>query len=114
MFNMGILNFINSIRNTDKYIEIIYLKGGCYKFHLLLNKFFNTCKPYINENKNHVITQYKGKFYDITGEIIDAVYKKNYTLMTKKDKNIAEEWNFYKNNVLSFGECKVCGEPITL
>jgi hypothetical protein len=60
------LRFINAIRQTDRYISDIYLNGACYQFHLLLKTFFPECEPYISKEKDHVITKYAGRYYDIT------------------------------------------------
>ena len=70
---MDILLFITILRESDRYIETIYLNGGCYQFHLILKTFFSDCVAYINKDKDHVITLYKGNYYDITG-IVDGTY----------------------------------------
>ena len=66
---MGISDFIEELNHTDEYIHHIYSKGGCYRFHILLSKMFKGCTPYISGTKNHIITRYKGKFYDVYGEV---------------------------------------------
>ena len=45
----GMLRFIDALRQTDKYIEMIYMNGACYQFHLLLKTFFPESKPYITK-----------------------------------------------------------------
>ena len=102
--------FIKAIRQTDKYIEMIYMNGACYQFHLLLSAFFQDCIPFINHEKNHVITKYQDKFYDITGEVSGD----NYTQMTQSEIDMAGEWSFYKTKVIEIGECPVCGESIVI
>ena len=104
------LQFINAIRQTDKYIEMIYMNGACYQFHILLRTFFPASEPHINKEKNHVITKYTGKYYDITGEVSG----KNYTAMTKSDIEMAKKWSFYKTKVIQIGECPHCEEPIVI
>ena len=108
--NISILQFINALRKTDRYIEIIYMEGACYQLHLLLKELFPEAKPYINKEKNHVITEYLGKFYDITGEVSGD----NYTLMIDNDVREAHKWSFHKNKVLKIKECPVCGEFIVI
>ena len=103
-----ILQFINALRKTDKYIEMIYLNGACYQFHLLLKTFFPKSKPYISKEKDHVITKYNGKYYDITGEILGNWY----TPMTEIEIDMASRWNFHRTKVIQIGECPRCGEPI--
>jgi hypothetical protein len=104
------IKFINAIRKSDKYIEMIYMNGGCYQFHLLLKTFFPDCTPFINADKNHVITKHEGKFFDITGEVSGD----NYSKMTESDIDIAKEWSFHKTKVIQISKCPVCGEPIVI
>jgi hypothetical protein len=104
----GMLQFINEIRKTDRYIEIIYMNGACYQFYLLLNKFFPGSKPYISKAKDHVITKYNGNYYDITGEVSGNWY----TPMTEIEIDMASRWSFHRIKVIQIGECPHCGEPI--
>ena len=106
-----ILDFINNLRVTDRYIKYIYLNGGCYQFHLLLKKIYPSAVAYISDHKNHIVTKYRGKFYDIMG-IVDNV--DGYTKLTEEEKRIVENWSFHKYNLLKLTECPSCDEPITL
>lgn len=106
----GMLRFINTIRQTDKYIEMIYMNGACYQFHLLLKTFFHESKPYISKEKDHVITRYSGKYYDITGEVSGNWY----TPMTESEIDMASAWSFHKTKVIQIGECPHCEEPIVV
>ena len=105
---MTIKNFLNLL-NSDKYIETIYLNGNCYKLYLLLNKLFPGSKPYINKEKNHIVTKFKNKFYDITGEVNGEFHELN-----KNDLENVIKWSFYKNNCLSIMECPFCEEQILI
>ena len=107
---MDILEFIKAISQTDPYIKMIYLNGACYKFHLLLKKNFPGAEPFISPIKDHVITKYKGKYYDITGKVC----RKRYTLMTKRDIDIASQWSFHRTRVIQISECPCCEEPIVI
>lgn len=107
---MNILNFINALRETDRYIETIYTRGGCYRFHLLLKQMYPECEPMINVSKDHVATLYEGRLYDING----VVQQEIWTPMTQEDIWEAEKWSFAKHNWLSLGECPHCGEEITI
>ena len=102
----GMLNFISALRNTDRYIEMIYLNGSCYQLHLLLKKYFN-CEPLINLEKNHVVTKFKGKLFDITGEV-----KGEYLPMSDKDVEKASQWSFHRTKMIQMCECQFCEEPI--
>lgn len=106
---MKLPEFIEELRNTDIYIQHIYTEGGCYKFHMLLSKMYNNCIPYISEQKNHIITRYKNKYYDITGEVYDL---EGYTQLTIEEKLMVEQWSFHKKNLLKLTECPACDEPI--
>jgi hypothetical protein len=75
----------------------------------LLSKLFRGSKPYISQRKNHIITKYKKKYYDINGEVNNL---DGYTLLTIEEKLIVERWSFHKNNLLQLTECPVCDEPI--
>lgn len=104
------LFLINSIRETDRYIEMIYMNGACYQFHLLLKTFFPESSPYISKEKDHVITKYAGRYYDITGEVSGN----GYTPMTESEIDMASGWSFHRTKVIQIGECPACGEPIVV
>lgn len=106
----GILRFINALRQTDRYIEMIYMNGACYQFHLLLKTFFPESKPYISKEKDHVITKYAGRYYDITGEVSGNWY----TPMTESEIDMASGWSFHRTKVIQIGECPHCEEPIVV
>lgn len=107
---MKLIDFIDELRNTDPYIHHIYTQGGCYKFHVLLSKMYKGCIPYISPHKNHIITRYKNKYYDIYGEVTNV---DGYTLLTIEEKLMVENWSFHKNNLLLLTDCPNCDEPIT-
>jgi hypothetical protein len=102
-----ILYFINSLRKTDLYILPIFVQGGCYQFYILLSKIFNGCEPYINSDKNHVVTKYKGKFYDINGIVSGSFYP-----LSEEDVKMCKKWSFARNYLLQIKECPNCEEPI--
>lgn len=107
---MNILTFIDELRNTDGYIQHIYTKGGCYRFHLLLSKMYRDTTPYISENLDHIITRYKGKFYDINGEVtcLDG-----YSKLREEEIRMVEGWSFHLHNLIVLNECPHCEEPLT-
>ena len=80
--------FIESLRNTDDYIQHIYTKGGCYKFHLLLKKLYKGCTPYISQRKDHIITLHEGKYYDIYGEVSHV---EGFTKLTKEELDLVNQ-----------------------
>lgn len=105
----GMLFLIDSIRETDRYIADIYLNGGCYQFHLMLKKFAPESEARITKERNHIVTYFKGKHFDITG-IVEGQFEQlnNYEI------EMASKWSFAKNKALQICECPVCGEPIVV
>lgn len=106
---MKISQFIEELRNTDLYIQHIYSEGGCYKLFQLLSKMYKGATPYISQHKNHIITRYKNKYYDIFGEVTNL---DGYTLLSIEEKLMVEQWSFHKKNILQLTECPYCEEPI--
>ena len=109
---MTILKLINSLRKTDMYIEHIFMKGGCYQFHLFLKKLYPECHPFISYTMNHIVTLYKGKFYDITGIVKNGDYFPLDEVNPVELKKI-KKWTFQKHQLIKICECPVCEEPIT-
>lgn len=107
--NKGISYFIEQLNISDGYIHHIYTKGGCYKFHVLLSRMFKGCVPYINKDKNHIITRYKNKYYDIYGEVDN---QDKFRRLYKTEIPIVEKWSFHMNNLLVLKDCPHCDEPI--
>lgn len=97
---------IDALRETDIYIEGIYLNGGCYAFHKFLKVIYPNVSPYFNKDEDHVVTRINGRFYDITGEVMGK-----FTLLSCSQKEMCERWSFSKYNWLS-KNCPSCGEPI--
>ena len=108
--SMDILNFIQELNNSDGYIRHIYTKGGCYKFHILLSKMYNNCTPYISGTNDHIITRYRGKFYDING-VVDNL--NGYRKLSIHEIPMVNNWSFHRNNLLVLEECPNCEEPLT-
>ena len=103
------IEFIKALSATDDYITTIFLNGGCYQLHLFLKTIYPECEPRITKDKSHVVTFYKGKYYDIRGEYTGVVY-----IMTNKEILMAEKWSFAKNMALQIKQCRVCGEPFII
>ena len=102
-----LLQFIRLLRETDRYIETIYLNGACYRFHLLLNQFLEGARPKITRDKKHIVTYWNGKHFDITGEVTHT-----FLQPTPSEIRVAEAWSFHKTKALQIGECPYCEEPI--
>ena len=65
MNNIGILSFIQTVRNSFGGSVNVYTNGSCYQFYRILKKVFPQARAWYNID--HVITEIDGKFYDITG-----------------------------------------------
>lgn len=105
----GMLFLIDSIRETDRYIADIYLNGGCYQFHLMLKKFAPKCEARISKERNHIVTYFKGKYFDITG-IVEGQFES----LNHYEIDMVSKWSFAKNKALQICECPVCEEPIVV
>ena len=106
--------FLDALRNSDEYIEYIYTRGSCYKFHLFLKKLWPEAIPYIHENKDHIVSRIGEYFYDITGRI-ETKFEVLYDELTEEDilNERVEKWSFYRNQLLKFSDCPNCDEPLT-
>jgi len=108
---MDIEKIIESLRNSDRYIEAIFTEGSCYKFYLFLRTIYPHAEPYFTEDNEHVVTRVGDSFYDITGNVNG---EQCYTPMSDDDIATAGEWSFSKHKMLSLGECLNCEEPILI
>ena len=97
---------INALRETDDYIKLIYLKGGCYQFYKFLKTVYPEAEPYITFDKQHIVTKISNCFYDIRGRTEGIYYP-----LTEKDIEMCEGWSFYSKNWF-YRECPNCGEYI--
>ena len=102
---------IQSLRDSDMYIEHIFMRGGCYKFHLFLKTIYPNAVPYIHQDKDHVVTRLFGSLFDIKG-IIEPKYECLYTPLSDKDIDLVKSWSFSTNQLLRICECPHCEEPI--
>jgi len=104
---MEILRIITALRETEPYIETIYTKGGCYKFHLFLKQLWPEALPVKNSDFDHIGTLTNGKCYDING-LVDW----HWYAMSVEEIEEAKAWCFTDHNMLLIGECPVCEEPL--
>lgn len=107
---------IRSIRNSDEYIKLIFMNGGCYNFYKLLKMIYPSSVPYkvklykSSESFDHIITKIGDKYYDINGEI-DPIDYYSVELVNNNDIPILETWSFSKNCLL-YKLCPNCHEEI--
>jgi hypothetical protein len=105
------LLLVNSLRKTDRYIESIFMKGGCYQFHLFLKSVFPDAIPFIHKNKDHIVSQIGNKLFDITGIIEN---ENEYSLLKKTELEMVEKWSFSRTHLLQLKECPFCEEPLVV
>lgn len=103
---MNPLVIIQAIRESDVYVEKIYLNGGCFAFYKILKTIFPTAVAYIDEAEVHIVTNIEGRLYDIKG-LVEGDY---YPLPEEKFE-MCEKWSFSRNYFL-YKECPHCEEPM--
>jgi arginyl-tRNA synthetase len=106
---IDVLEFIDTLRQSDRYIESIYLQGGCYQFYKILKSLFPTASPYFNSKKDHVVTKIDDIYYDIRG-----IYEGEVIPVKQEDLQELEGWSFSRTMALSLGECRHCEEPLLI
>ena len=103
---MSTLTFITALRESDPYIQNIYLSGGCYQLYKILKTLYADAVPYLNADKDHIVTRIDGQFYDITGIVTGA-----FTPLSADDVAMCEKWSFARNYWL-YRDCPQCEEPV--
>ena len=105
--------FLKALRDSDFFIEHIYMNGGCYQLYKVIKSVFPDAEPYFSKELVHIAAMVDGKLYDIRGPI-DEKTVGGFVLMTPEQCQEAESWSFAENNDLYYGECPVCEEPIRI
>jgi len=105
------LLLVNSLRKTDRYIQSIFMQGGCYQFHLFLKNIFTDAIPFIHKNKDHIVSKIGNKLFDITGIIEN---ENEYYLLKKSELEMVEKWSFSRTHLLQLKECPFCEEPLVV
>lgn len=106
-----LLNFLNTLRESDLYVPYIYSEGSCYQLYNVVKTIFPEVEAYTNLAFDHIILKYESHFYDIFG-----IYRKNILdlqKLTPEQHEIASKWSFSRKNLLLLCECPYCEEPIT-
>lgn len=108
---MEIESLINNLRDTDQYIEAIFMQGGCYRFHLFLKSIYPSAKPYLHLDGDHIVSKINNKYFDIRGKLKPGL-SFLYEPLQEEDIEMVKKWSFSKHNALQVNECPVCEEPI--
>lgn len=120
MISINPINFINTIKDSDYYIEQIYTQGGCYQFHKILKTIFPDAIPYVcggintvinKEWIDHVVTEIEGLFYDIQGVFNPEASKYEFVRPLKTSElPLVETWRF--TNMHYIPNCEECEFPV--
>lgn len=107
------LKIIEALKITDPYIEMIFMQGGCYKFHLFLKSIFPESKPYLSLDRDHIVTKIGRSYYDIRGRLKKG-HSFLYEPLDDEDLELVESWSFSRSMALQIKECPACEEPIVV
>lgn len=67
-----ILDFIDGFKFIHKKeLEEVFLYGNCYYFAVILTHRFKKARIYYDNIDDHFIVKYKGRFYDISGDVTE-------------------------------------------
>ena len=89
------------------------MQGGCYQFHLFIKKLYPKAKPFIHQDKDHIVSEINGELIDIRG-LIEDKFKILYTPLLDSDLEMVEKWSFSRNKMIQLSECSFCEEPIVV
>lgn len=106
------IELITALRESDFYIECIFMQGSCFKFHLFLKSIYPESEPYMSDKKDHVISRIGSEFYDITGMLSLKNKGERYFAFTESDYELASKWSFSNKCMIQLGECPQCDEPL--
>ena len=90
-------------------LQIFLQKEDVIDFTFFLKLYTLMLNHILMNQKKHVVTEYRGKFYDIKGQRTGMYFK-----MTDEDILMAKNWSFEKHNALFLDECAVCGELVKI
>ena len=106
---MNPLTLITNLRNSDEYIEHLFTKGSCYKFHVFLKSIYHDGKPYISHDQNHIVTRIGDFFFDING----LQHEHKFRPLKDSEIEMVEAWSFRNHHLLKLEECPNCDEPLS-
>ena len=89
-----VANVVDVIRRFAPDMRHRCLHGDCYQFHLFLKEMFPDAVPYMNRERDHVVTRIGDDFYDVTGRVGSAHGKaaSRYHEMDAKEVAVAAKW----------------------
>ena len=93
-----VVEFILAVKGLDPHVEQACLHGGCYRFHKVLAMAFAGAVPYMNAERDHVVTRVGNVLYDVTGRIGSVTGKAGdaYHRMDDTEIRVAEKWGVRK------------------
>ena len=90
----GVELFVSSVRELHPGLEQACLHGNCYKFHKVLSMAYTDAVPYVNAERDHVVTRIGDGLYDITGRIggVNGKAGRAYHVMSASEEKAASKW----------------------
>ena len=87
--------FVERVVDLDSRLKNSCLHGSCYRFYLLLKQVYRDAEPYINKERDHVVTRIGNGLYDVTGRIGSIAGKtaEQYHRMSDSEIKVAERWH---------------------
>ena len=82
---------IAAVYDLDPSLRQICVNGSCYRFYLLLKTIFPEAVPYMNIQRDHVVTKIGQDLYDISGKLPKKRHA-DYHEMSPKEIEIASKW----------------------
>ena len=84
-----LLEIIKAVNSYDKQnnIKRLFTKGFCYDFAIMLWRSTKNCRMFYDNKRRHYLTEYRGRYYDITGEVPNV----NIVDLTEDDYQIRDE-----------------------
>jgi hypothetical protein len=66
-----IVKIIKAVNKFDKHGDIkkLFTEGYCYDFAIMLWRSSPGSRMFYDKKLRHYLTEYKGRYYDITGEV---------------------------------------------
>ena len=91
------VEFISMLSELDPSLKKSCVNGSCYKFHLVLECMFHDAIPYMNAQRDHVVSKIGSDLYDISGRLPKKRHS-DYHEMSPKEIEVASKWSYRKRS----------------
>ena len=95
MIHYRVSSFIKTIRDSFEGSINVYTEGSCYQFYRILKEVFPESVAFYDGY--HVITEIEGRYYDITGEIINPTGYINMETYYEYNEVMDCKFNIFKD-----------------